>query len=61
MNGAINEHTEALIGELMRSLKIQEELLRELSKITSAVMPSGKENEKIEQSFNKAVMRWKGR
>ena len=54
MNNSINEHTKSLIDEIMRSLKIQEQLLCELSRMASAA-PST--DQYAEQSYNKAIMR----
>ena len=56
MNEKINEHTQALIGELMKSLKIQEQLLCELSRMTS-IGPIT--DQYAEQSYSKALVRRK--
>ena len=60
MNGAVNEHTQALIDELMRSLKIQEELLLELSKM-AVISAAGFSDGYAEQSYDRAVARQRRR
>ena len=60
MNEAVKEHTEVLIGELMRSLKIQEELLRELSRMTSAVLAASADGKGSNKNSN-SVIQWKSK
>ena len=54
MNNTVNEHTKALIDELMRSLAIQRELLCELEKLTH--ISTGTESDNYaEQRYLRAV------
>lgn len=58
MNETVNEHTKTLIDELMRSVAIQQELLRELEKMTRIRTDSG--DDYAEQRYLRAVSRRSG-
>ena len=54
MNETVNEHTKALIDELMRSLSIQRELLCELEKLTH-IAPNTESENYAEQRYIRAL------
>ena len=55
MNKTVNEHTQTLIDELMRSLAIQKELLCELEKMTRLTIDTS--DDYAEQKYLRAISR----